>query len=141
MSELDRLAVIGRAVRLAALVLAMVIVVGSASWLGMRAHPARTTATSAASGIGQSNGPVLSVAVRPGGGVAPGRPPDLYVVPGVGDFVYLTDGECYCWPVAYPSDTIFVPPPGGKVTPCRCMDMRGAAPVYPIVHVLPPIAP
>jgi hypothetical protein len=161
MSELDRLAIIGRVMRLAAIVVVMAVVVGSASWLGMRPHPARTTAMSGASGtvltcvasgagdvcerVGQPNRPLPLNSTGGSSNVTllhPPGVPDLYVVPGVGNFVFLTDGgACYCGPVAYPSDTIFVPPPSGNVTPCRCMDMRNAPPVYPIVHVVSPALP
>jgi hypothetical protein len=149
LSELDRLAILGHVMRLAALVLVMVTVVGSASLLGMRPHPGQPIATTTTS---QARVP-QPVTVRPAGGdiaVAGGSVslihhpgvPDVYVVPGVGSFVYLTEnGECYCGPVVYPSGTIFVPPPSGKFTPCRCMDMRNAPPVYPIIHIVALAAP
>jgi hypothetical protein len=154
LSELDRLAIIGRAMRIGALVLVLAVVVGGSAWLGMRPLPAQPVATTMAS---QARVP-LPLAVVPAtrgdigvAGVAGGAPipirhpgvPDVYVVPGVGSFVYLTeDGPCYCGPVAYPSGTIFVfPSPSGRITPCRCADMRNAPPVYPVVHVMSPPAP
>jgi hypothetical protein len=146
MSELDRLAILGRAMRLAAAVLAMVVIVGSASWLGMwRPHPAQPVATTMAS---QARVP-QPLTVGPGGSDLPlgggtidhALVPDLYVVPGVGNFVYLEPGHCYCLAIAYPSDTIFVRPSPDLVEPCRCIDSRGMTPIVPIIHIVSPALP
>jgi hypothetical protein len=146
LSSLDRLAIIGRAIRIGALLLVMVVVVSGSWWLAMGTHPLRSVAT-VASGPGGLPRPTdrpgdSRDVVITGGSVGVPGVPDVYVVPGVGSFVYLTEnGGCYCGPVVYPSGTVFVPPPSGKVTPCRCMDQRNALPVYPIVHIVSPAAP